>query len=811
MSDRFGSLWHLIARLVFVETLIPVGVAAAAGLAVAAIVPPHWRAAGLPWFLGLGKNVESAAIAAALAAGAATQLFVGTRRGLGCCALLAALGYALVAARCPVLPLVSGWPQLAAVAGLAALAGRAASASASTHGQGDAASADAPAARCQGAGAGAGSGDVPVRAALARGLPTAPAALAAAGALAVLTVAVGPPRLSIDVFHHGEVLSTAVDLLRGGRPFETLIWPHGFHDSGLAALWIRATGKVGTSPVALAWASCCALGAISAYVLARRMLASRLAALAACLAVALAPLLVDEPVTGASARALNDLGILVFVALGCAAVTSRRRSYVAAGVCCGLAYLFRIDTGVYATLAVLGVIAYRELAGTAGAAGGVGRSAGRALAGGGTIRSAGRALAGGGLRLAGGIALALGGCRLLFGWPGEAWFAYTLWDLPRFHRDAVGSPFPWPHRGVAMSLGESVNLSVALSRLLLTLLLLVQAVRAVRDHRRAGAESEPPRAATALLFVALFGAFATKSALDRSDLIHLLQWTTLPLFSAACLVVADWRDRRSWAAGRTALAAFVFILLLDFGWLGLRLPELRGAAAMAAAARERWQGFVEHLSPNQPVGGCADRAFTPGESGIDANRRFIADTCVVEGLLRDHGVHRMVVADGAPWYDVRFHLPPASRYIALARAYTPPRQLELIEVWRARPAQALLLVRGYGGMTEFDVPDAVRVPVADAYLKARREGVAATPTAVGDLFLWDEAPARPQLARAASAPPETEPAAGLTVATRPQRPLSGAEWQGLGAAIDRAAALGRADRAAALAAAGRARRPDGKP
>ncbi|HXO18388.1 MAG TPA: hypothetical protein VOA87_00535, partial [Thermoanaerobaculia bacterium] len=725
MSARFGSFWSLIlesAHRVVAEILIPVGVAAAAGVAVSMIVLPHWRAAGLPYLLGYGKNVESAAVAAALLAGALTQLFVGSRRGLGAGALLAAFGFTLVAARCPVAPLLAGWPQLVAIAILAAVLGIGATEAA---------------AMAEGAGV---RGLLP--AALGMGLD---AALVTALALAVLCVTVGPPLLFIDVFHHGEVLSTAVDLLRGGRPFETLLWPHGLHDTGLAALWIRATGKVGTSPVALAKASCCALGVVSAYVLARRLLGSRSAALSASLAVALAPLLFAQRQAVDSAEwALGDLGILVFVALGFAAVTSRRRLYLVAGLCCGLAYLFRLETGVYASLAALGVIAYRELA-----------RADRLAS-----RAAVRALSGGVFRFAAGIALLLVGARLCLGWPGAAWFAYTLGDLPRYHRDAVGIPLAWPRRGVALSPADSAFLATVLARLLLTLLLLVQALRAVLAHRRERPRAKSPRAAP-LLFVALFAGLATKSALDRSDPYHLLQWTALPLLAAACLAVAAWRDRRSWGAGRTALALFALLLVVDFGSLGFQLPDLRSAPAMVGVARQHWRSFDEHVTPNPPVGACADRMFTPGETRIGANRRFLADECAVEGLLRSHGVRRLVVADSAPWYDVRFRLPPASRYLALQRAYTPVRQLELVAALRARPAQALLLPLGYNAIRSFDLPDALRVPVADAYLRSRRKGVAVTPTPLGDLFFWNEPPAPPPVARPGGELPRIEISAEL--------------------------------------------------
>src|SRR5712691_11715207 len=46
-------------RLALSEIVVPVGVAAAAGIALAATISPRWRAAGMPYFLGCGKNVES--------------------------------------------------------------------------------------------------------------------------------------------------------------------------------------------------------------------------------------------------------------------------------------------------------------------------------------------------------------------------------------------------------------------------------------------------------------------------------------------------------------------------------------------------------------------------------------------------------------------------------------------------------------------------------------------------------------------------------------------------------------------------------
>ncbi|HXO30242.1 MAG TPA: glycosyltransferase family 39 protein [Thermoanaerobaculia bacterium] len=867
-------------RLALAEIVVPVGVAAAAGLALAATISPRWRAAGMPYFLGYGKNVEAAAVVGALAAGAATQWLVRSRRGFAACLLVAVLGLALAAAAAPVAPLLDGWPQLLAVAGLATALGRGRRGG---HSPAEAPIESAPARD----GAGGKVATAPLAAGARREFPAA--LLVGALAAAAFAFTVGPPPLTIDTYHHGEVLSTAVDLLRGGRPFATLLWPHGFHDSGLTAAWILATGKVGTSPVALAWASCCALGVVAVYLVARRLLGSRAAALAVCLVAAAAPLLTDQAQIEAGSLALYQSGELFFVVLGFVAVTSRRRDLVA-GLCFGLAYLFRIETALYGTLAALAVIAHRDLfAAEEPWARGVKKAAGSVL------------------RLFGGAGLVLAAAWLILGWPGAEWYAYTLGDLPRYHRDAMGFPLPWPRPGVARSPLEVLWLNRTLARLLLTLLLLVQALRELlerpRPRARAASERTVPDRTASLLFVAVFAAAAAKTAIDRSDVGHVTQWSELPLLAAACLAFAAWRERRSWTRPRAGLALVVLIALLDFGNLGFKVRALRAPAAAAAAARERWDGLVEHLAPNPPAGGCADRTFTPGEGRLAANRRFIADTCAAEATLRAHGVTRLVIADSASWYYVRFRMPWPTRYFAMARAYTPPRQLELVRELRASRPQALLLAHGYGALGDFDIPDAVRVPVVDAYLRGRRRGVAVTPTPLGDLFFWDEpeacmpAPLPGAPAPRAELTPELvayQPVSGLLFARgwaldgaaqgplaaltprdappgavadlelgrnrdelatglhrealrhagwelavrgwRPRRgaspgpedalvleavaqgggtsrvrldltgarilgPLRGAEWDGLGAAIGRAAAMGRADRAGALAAA----------
>src|SRR5262249_10257380 len=152
-----------------------------------------------------------------------------------------------------------------------------------------------------------------------------------------------------------------------------------------------------------------------------------------------------------------------------------------------------------------------------------------------------------------------------------------------------------------------------------------------------------------------------------------------------------------------------------------------------------------HLRPNPPVGPCADVMFTAGEAAQPLNASFIAATCELEQVLHRHGVSRLLTDHAAPWYYARFHMPPPSRYYSLNRAYGTPAQRQFSDDIRAAGVQALFAVKGYGAMSRYDVPNALRVPIIEAYLRARRHGAPAVETPLGRLYFWNEA--------AAGAPP----------------------------------------------------------
>ena len=686
---------------------VPFGVALATGVAVAFLMPPHWRAPGLPYVLGNGKNVEHAAVNAALLAAALSTWLWDEGRVRRLLGLLAVGGFAAVLVYADPWALLASTRQLATVLGLFV------------------------ALRLSVTNASRQQAEIPLP---GRDLPL----LIVAPALALLAATafvVSLHPLDIDVYHHGEVLASAVDLVQGGRPFETFLWPHGFQDTGLTAVWIALTGKIGTSPVALAQSTCRALGVVSAFALALRLSASRAIALAAASGLVLA-LFVRGRGEG-SGLVLQQLGVLVFVALGFAVLLAPKAE-AWAGMLFALAHVFRLETGLYAVVAAVIVFACRDLLGE--------DRTGKAA-----LLRLGSSVA----RLFAGAAAAFLLCRLALGWPGMAWLEYTLVELPRYHRDSSGFPFPWPLRDAVPNVPVLV-VGMGLASLAFAVLLVIEAAR--RRH------------SSALWFMALFAALATRSSLDRSDGGHLLQWAALPLLAAILVATNGLRELRGWSALRTSGFLVLALTCLDLSTLSVHWPRPEAISTAGAELGSSLTLLREHLRPNPPVGTCRDTFFTPTESLRPDNQSFIEATCEAEGVLRAHHVTELVIAHSAPWYYVRFGLHQPTRYFAFARAYGPVQQRELIAGLRARRAQALLQVRGFAGIWRFDVPDAVRVPLIDAYLRERRQGVAPIVTAIGDFYFWDE-PRPPETPRSPAG--TAAPGVGIAVESVVYAPASG--------------------------------------
>lgn len=649
----------------------------AAGSAIAAYMSPRWRAVGLPYLNGYGKNVEFAAVMGAIAAPVLWRKTAGRRWGILLGGGIAALGYAIAARRVEPSLLLSPWRELASAAiWVTAL------------------SSGAPWAR-------------PITK-QDRSRSWLLAVLTAVGAAAFV---LGLEPLEVDVFHHGEVLATAVDLVHGGIPFRTLLWPHGLHDTGLTALWILLTGKVGTSPIALATATCRALGVFAVYGLARLARWDRLPALLVA-TLFVAPLVVAaDPHSGGQQDALYRLGILVFVVAGWRVLDATRgiAGTACAGAILALGHLVRFEAGLYGLAAALVLTVDRAWARRDGAVAGL-REA--------TVHAAALLL---------GFAFVSAACFAIVGWPGAEWIRYVFVELPTYHRDAMGLPFPWPLRGA----GAASTFAPALGWFALVgwLAVAVPGVRAADPDRKNGV-------ANPVILLAVFGLLAMRSSLERSDALHVQQWSVLTTQGVVLLALALLRDRAELRAAGCLLALALASATFDPIALRVRMPGLPLPSDGAARIAGQLALLGMHLRPNPPRGECADTMFTAVEAESERNSRFIADACALENLLRARGVSRLAILHSAPWYYPRLGMAPPTRYFAPARAYSAGSQLELVGELRANHVDGLLRVRGYGALSEFDVPDGLRVPVVEAYLRERSASASPAVTGIGDVFVW---------------------------------------------------------------------------
>ncbi len=666
LGDAFGWRGALLGTLI-----VPTGVGIAIGALAAQLIEPGWTAGGAPYVTGYPKNVEMHATLIGVAVGGLSAALVRWRLAWLAAIGVAGAGFGYAAYACDRFP---GLLVLAALTLATPLA----------------------------------IGLKRLRAPhAAPWLRHAWWWVGAVGLLSAIFFGLCTRPLTIDTFHYGEILASALDLLAGGRPFVTFIWPHGLHDTGLAALWIAVTGKVGTSPVALALGTSSALAVPTFYLLIRRALGSAATAAMACWL--LLPLLAAAVGSGflSQISTLVAFGSLVGSAAALYLGTSRSAPAAAlAGVALVLGHLLRIEAGLFAAAAVVvAVICHRWTALHR-----VPRAA--------RVAAVLRAIA----LMAGGAAAAVVATRLAVGWPDSQWFDFVFRQLPHYHRDATGLAFPWP---CGTAGGWSPDRLVTVGTLVLPTMLIAAAARRLLGGRPPIATATPEQIAL-LAFLATFGWLALRYALGRSDTPHFLWFHPLLL----CAIALAATPSLIWVAARPRIgvgAAAVLAAVI-----------IAGNTARIASALDV---LAEHLRPNPPVGPCADTMFTAREAAQAANASFIAATCELEPLLHRHGVSRLVIDHAAPWYYARFRMPPPSRYYSLNRAYAPPAQRRFIDDIRAAGVQALFVVQGYGAMSRYDVANALRVPVIEAYLRARRRGAPAVETPLGRLYFWNEAEA----------------------------------------------------------------------
>jgi hypothetical protein len=536
-------------------------------------------------------------------------------------------------------------------------------------------------------------------------------------ALMFLNSCVRPGRL--DLHHNGEVISSALDLLDGGVPFRTHVWPHGIHDSGVVALLIRLTGNVGGA-LMLYWAIVLrVLGFTGLFLFALGLVREPLVAV---LSAAIVSLLSGHAI---SLGALCLFPILSFHLLS---VGTDRRTLFGAGALIGFGYLWRIDYGLYglATLVVYLLIDRYYAQGYARD----GRIWQHLL----DWRAAVGLFADGSVLLLG-VACSLILVRLTLGFPTAEWFRTTLVDMPSYHADSTGFPLPLAWKGAPLPfVWEGANFPTLIGKfvayiLLPGVLLVALGLYVFTLHKSVERRLSLDTAhARKFLFILIYSLFSLKSMMDRSWTAVIKQNSLLLLllvgFDGLRALYEDLRRPRVVLAMLAACLAT--LMLVSARWPALVSPRL-GLPSVGNLAALR-SNLRPTATPGEIISPGSDPTAPEILEGLDQ----------IRGHLDAHGVGEkqlLVYHSAAVLYPLLNRKLP-TKYYCLGWAADPVMEQELIAGLERNRVRAFLRVNGvWNSMTAYDVPDAYRIPRVHRYIAEKEAAGQRFDTALGTLTI----------------------------------------------------------------------------
>ena len=520
------------------------------------------------------------------------------------------------------------------------------------------------------------------------------------------------------MFDQGEVILSAHDWLAGGKPYETMFWPHGLHDTGTTALVTWLTGNNGIGAETLAKSLVSLLGLVCLLIICSNIF-PRLAdaTVAACLVAACFP------------PFLLWLGNAIFVVLAWQ-LLARRNSWpatLAAGALLACGYLWRFDCGGFGLAAAAGYVIMMPFY-TAYCSSEGGWSA---------VRNGGCYLAVAARLLA--LAVGIGGLFLIawavLGIPNATLFYVTLWELPKHHADNTGYPLLLPLQGFEQFPDASYHLVrwMTVQTLLFATAVAVFLLLKMREKRLAVAAAED----RFCLMMSLFCMLTIKSLLDRCDVIHawpvFFVWSLLFLFDLVARVSWPWP-----ATARLSVLAAVTVVCLGGGFLQmltpggsnfLPLPRLQlhvrqslNVLAQCLKPTTRWEEMLEPTAfPDKP--------------------QFTEEVRQLRRLLDEHqvGPRGFLAAHSGPLlYPLVERLSP-TRYYLLGWAMNERMQREALADLQASQLRAVLRLNGYGTTIPiYDVPDEHRIPLVHEYLANRIADWPSYGTRFGALYVHAE-------------------------------------------------------------------------
>ena len=520
------------------------------------------------------------------------------------------------------------------------------------------------------------------------------------------------PRV-LDLYHHGEVITSALDLLDGGVPFRTYHWPHGLSDSGVAALLIGLTGNKGLGTIILLGGISCVLGLAAVFLLGLGMLRQPLGALVFAALVALLP---------GRLIGVASIGFFPILSFFLLSIRFARSTVFAAGVLIGLGYLWRIETGVFALATVVVYLllkfyyteryardghVWQHLLDPHAAAG----------------------FFGDGLALLLGVTCSLVLMRLTLGFPTAEWFRTTLVDSPYYHADSTGFPLPLYWKGVGFGeVSDKVIAMILMPGMLLLALGLYAITLQKAIERRLPLDTVRARFYTLVLIYSLF---SLKTVMDRSDKWHIMAGTAMLLM----LVLLDgleflerWFRRplivpsilAACLTSLTLFSAFRPDLLPSFA-----LPGSDNLAVMRASLRSTSTPGEMIALTSDPVAGDVLRGVKQ-----------------VKDLLDAHGVGEkqfLVYHSASLLYPMLDRKLP-TKYYCLGWAADPVMERELIGELERNRVRAFLHVNGIARLVALDdnVPDSYRIPRVHHFIAEKEAAGRRFETLLGTLVIRDD-------------------------------------------------------------------------
>lgn len=504
------------------------------------------------------------------------------------------------------------------------------------------------------------------------------------------------PLQAIDLHHNGEVITGAIDLLTGGIPYKTFYMPHGLSDSGVVAVIIALTGDRGVGSIVLLQAIEAGIGFVALFLTALGLIRRQRLAFAAAFVIAM--------LLGSR---LGEWSFYLFPVLALLVVSTsstKTTSLIASGVLLGVGHIWRIETAVFGFAAViLCLIVDRYYV--------EGRSIDRQTLD--RLRDLSKLMQlvlNIGCVLAGVIgSLALS--RLILGFPTMAWYRSTLIEMPRYHVDSTGLPFPiaWG----TIPLHTLLQLYVAP----IIACLFIGAFAFGLSKLLGGRFALSLPGERFFFGLLLYGLVSLRTALDRSDNVHLFESVfvlglvlILDAIRAAC--VPPGRSGTGLETGRLfAIAGGLFVALCFAEVSDLAYPD-HGTNYLGVPAASAITVFNSCMRPTRTTADFVTPSTDPDraalKAGIDQVKAILSENHVgPKQLLVYHSAAFLYPALG-------YRLP--TKYYELGWAATPAMEQDLIGELKRAHIRAFLHAKGFRALYIYDVPDSFRIPSAHAYI-----------------------------------------------------------------------------------------------